>query len=176
MPGQQINGTNFIQVADFIKHKWGQDGWDRFNKNHQEQCRIFFEERMYPFEEYIKYLQTIQEEFKDEEVAYKIGWHRARHLLLGKGKRRTGWEMLSIVAVALHKFNNFGRVEVGRPEEKTIVVRMSELESHPLYCQRMKGFFASLASEGKKGKCEIVQESCVCRGDPACVFHINMLH
>lgn len=171
---QQINGMNFLQVQDFIKHKWGSDGWDTFNRDHQSSCMVFFEERMYPFDAYIDLLSTTIEHFGDQEIPFKIGWHRAKHLLLVKGQKRDGMQVLSRVAAAWHKFNTFGKVDVGKPNENTIVIRISDYFSNPLYCQRMMGFFAALSSGGKKEKCTISEESCVCRGDDACVFHVKM--
>jgi hypothetical protein len=113
---QMISGKNLLQVEDFIKHKWGSDGWEGFFKNQRFDPDSIYEERMYPFEEYIGLMEKVQQEFSEDDIPFKIGWYRARNLLLAKGKRMDGMQILSRVVLAWRKFNNFGRVDVTEDE------------------------------------------------------------
>jgi len=167
---QLISGKNLVQIMDFIKHKWGSDGWERFARNQRFDPDLIYEERMYPFEDYIELLEKVQKEFHEEDIPFKVGWFRARHLLLVKGKKMDGMQLLTRVALAWRKFNSFGNIKVIQGDDRSLTITMSDLRSHPLYCQRMKGFFGALTSDGKMDRCDITEEKCVCRGDDICQF------
>jgi predicted hydrocarbon binding protein len=170
---QMIIGENFLHVKDFIRYRWGTDGLDSYNRD----CRVGFDgilqEKLYPFEDYIDVLERVQEVFEDETLAYKIGWHRARNLLLTKGKGKIGLEIIDKVATAWAKFNNFGDIDVSRLRDNRVIISISNYHSHELYCARTLGFFNGLVFGVKENGFTVVETKCVRDGHDSCVFSIS---
>ncbi len=170
---QKLAGKNFIHVEDFIRHKWGTDGLESFKGQDSYKYDQIFEEKLYPFEDYVEILQNIQTTFQDETAAYQIGLHRARNLLLAKGSGKSGLEILDKVAFAWPKFNNFGEVKIEKHNDDKVSVILSDYESHPLYCERMRGFFTGVVSGALKSTCYVNEVTCVCKGNEVCEHLID---
>ncbi len=172
--GQMVAGKNFLHIEDFIKHKWGTEGLDSFKSRSDIGNDKIFEEKLYPFEDYIEYLESVQNVFEDKTSAYQIGLHRARNLLLAKGIGNYGLEILDKVAIAWPKFNNFGKVDVEHITKTKVSVVLSNYDSHPLYCERMRGFFTGLVSGVMKDTCYVQEVNCVCNGNKVCEYSIEL--
>ena len=117
-------------------------------------------------------LNHVKEMYKDESIAYKIGFHRAKTILITKGIKDHGYEILEDVSTAWHRFNNFGKVSVKKHDEGKVSIMFSGYESHPLYCERTRGFLAGLVSGGPKS-CSVKEINCVLEGKKACEFVIE---
>ncbi|UCG70974.1 MAG: 4-vinyl reductase [Thermoplasmata archaeon] len=170
---QKIAGENFIHVKDFIRYKWGSDGLESYNNQSKIDFENIYEEKLYPFDDYINVLKTVQEVFNDDSLAYKIGWHRARNLLLTRGKGRVGLEIVDKVASAWPRFNNFGDIKVNKQDENSISVLISNYNSHELYCERTLGFFNGLVYGIENKKCSVKEVKCMRDGAKACEFKIE---
>ncbi len=172
MEDQKIVGENFLEIQHYIRHKRGNVGLRTF----QRHCSVNFDEilkgKFYPFEEYTALLNHVKEMYKDESAAYKIGYHRAKTLLLTKGIKDRGYEVLDKVTTAWHRFNRFGEVSVKRHDEGKVSVLVSGYESHPLYCERTRGFLTGLVSAGSV-PCSVKEVGCVLDGEDVCEFLIE---
>lgn len=171
---QKIVGENFTHLEEFVRYKWGQDGLDQFRKVQKENIANFYSEKFYPLEEYIELLEAMQEIFDDENLAFNIGWHRARNLVLAKGRQAQGLEVLQKIVTAWRKFVNFGRISVEQLPDETFSVVISDYFSHPLYCERMRGFFAGLVGDNRMDQRNINKISCVCQGDDRCEYNLRV--
>jgi predicted hydrocarbon binding protein len=174
MEKQMVAGKNLIQVQEFIQYKWGTDGLELFEKESQFRFDGVLEEKLYPFKDYIDMLDNAQKIFSDDTIAYNIGWHRARNLLLAKGTKQYGLEILDKVASAWTRFNNFGELTVKKHDDGKFSVFMTNFQSHPLYCERMRGFFTGLVSSLKNQSCAVKEVNCINDGSDACEFLIEV--
>jgi hypothetical protein len=170
---QKISGINFIHLEDFIKRKWGTNGLEIYREKNGLNYDRIYEERLYPFEEYIQCIKTVQELFDDEAAPYQIGWHRANNLLLTKGIEDIDMEILEKVVSAWPKFNNFGDVSINKESENKILITISEYKSDPLYCERTRGFFAGLVDRASGNGFEVKEVKCVCHGSDHCEYVIE---
>jgi hypothetical protein len=169
---QKIVGENFLEIQHYIRHKRGNVGLRSF----QNQSSFNFDEilkgKFYPFEDYTSLLKHVKDMYKDESIAYKIGFHRAKTILITKGIKDHGYDILDDVTTVWHRFNNFGEVSVKKHEEGKYSVMFSGYESHPLYCERTRGFLTGLVSSGSE-HCSVKEVSCVLDGKKACEFVIE---
>jgi hypothetical protein len=168
-----ISGINFIHLEDFIKRKWGTNGLDIYREKNGLRYDKIYEEKLYPFEEYIKCIKTVQDLFDDKSAPYQVGWHRANNLLLTKGIDELDFEILEKVVAAWPKFNNFGQVTITKDSDGKITIEISEYESDPLYCERNRGFFAGLVDRVSSNGFEVRETKCVCNGCKSCEFVIE---
>lgn len=168
-----VNGKVFIQVEEFIKHKRGQDGLDKFLAEAEFFPSRILEEKEYPFEDYVKALNSVVKVFNDDQIPYKIGWSRAKTLLLAKGRKNYDLEILEKVAAAWGKFNNFGDVSIRHNETGSTSVLIANYESDPIYCLRMQGFFQGLCDIVEKDMCKVTELKCVNNGDEYCEFLVK---
>ena len=170
---QMISGINFIHLEDFIKRKWGTNGLDIY----KEKCKLkdekIYEEKLYPFEIYIECLQIIKDLFEDSAAPFQVGWHRAKNLLLAKGLEEYGLEIFEKIANAWPKFNNFGEVTVSKDSADQLKITITNYESHPLYCERTRGFFAGLLDNATKNGFEVKEVKCICNGSNKCEYIIE---
>jgi predicted hydrocarbon binding protein len=171
---QMISGENFFHIEDFVKYKWGTEGLRSYKEQIELRVDKIYNEKLYPFEDYVECLRIVQNLFKSEALAYEIGWHRARHLLLVRGIDSQGIKVLEKVASSWNRFNNFGKVAVEKHDDNKISVFISDYNSNPLYCERMRGFFSGLVCSDKKKNCNVNEVSCVRKGDKACEFLIEI--
>lgn len=171
---QMVAGKNLLQVQEFIQYKWGTDGLELFEKESQFKFDGVLEEKLYPFNDYIDMLDNAQKIFRDDTIAYNIGWHRARNLLLAKGTKKYGLEILDKVASAWTRFNNFGKLTVKKHDDSKFSVFMSNYQSHPLYCERMCGFFTGLVSSLSNQSCKVKEVNCINSGSESCEFLIEI--
>ncbi len=170
---QLVNGINFLDVKDCIKRKWGTDGLDRFCRSSGFSFDGMNEERDYSFNQYINLIEDLKEEFNDEDIAYKIGYHRSKNLQLVKGMKRTRKEMLEAITKAWPRFNNFASLDLVVHEEDRFSIVMTKYETHPLFCDRMRGFFAGIANYGKMGEFKVEEVKCMNQGHGYCEHFIS---
>jgi predicted hydrocarbon binding protein len=170
---QQINGENFLHLEDFIKYKWGTNGLETYKKESPLKFESVMKDKLYPLKDYILSLEIIQSLFENDNLAFEIGWHRARNLLLAKGKNKQGIELLSKVVIAWNKFNNFGDLTIINSNENEMTLKMSNYTSHELYCLRMQGFFSGIVCMDKNHLEAINKVKCVNNGDDSCEFLIK---
>ena len=174
-PEQQMtSGGTFLHIMNYIIFKFGTNGMNTFNKKNTLNFNNIFQEQLYPLEDYIKVLSDLQDIFNDDNIAYKIGWHRGKTMMLGKGLGRTPEETLEKVVSAWDKFNNFGAVSTKRIGENKISIILSDFQSDPIYCQRMCGFFGGIISGGDADKCRVSETQCMCSGGASCEFLIEL--
>jgi predicted hydrocarbon binding protein len=171
---QKTSGINFIHIREFIGYKWGQDGLDIYNKHGNFKFDDIYEEKLYPFEDYVDILSNVQEIFEDEQFAFKLGWHRGRNILLGINSLDDRLNILSKVMSSWKKFNNFGEVSIKKHDKSSVSVVISNYDSHPIYCERMRGFFSGLICGDLKGSCSVKEKKCVCKGKTDCEFVIEI--
>jgi len=171
---QKTRGINFTHIREFIGYKWGQDGLDIYNKHGNFKFDNIYEDKLYPFEDYVGALSNVQDIFKDDKFAYNLGWHRGRNLLLVNNSLDNRLNILDKVASSWKKFNNFGEVSIKKHDETSVSVVISNYDSHPLYCERMRGFFAGLVCGDLKGSCNVKEKNCVCDGKTDCEFLIQL--
>lgn len=169
-----ISGINFLHLEDFIKRKWGTNGLEIFKQQNNNNGGKIFEEKLYPFEDYIVALKKVKEIFNDEDAPYQIGWHRASNLLLTKGIEQYGIEILEKVVSAWPKFNNFGEVSIEKHSETKIRIIIKEYVSDPIYCERTRGFFAGLLNSVSNDNFDIKEVKCICNGSNFCEYEINL--
>ncbi|MCK5560955.1 MAG: hypothetical protein KAJ51_10195 [Thermoplasmata archaeon] len=50
---------------------------------------------------------------------------------------------------------------------------LSDYESQPLYCERMRGFFTGVVSGALKSTCYVNEVTCVCKGNEVCEHLID---
>lgn len=171
---QLVSGRNLLHIRDFIKHKWGKEGLENFQRETKINFDMIMAERFYPFRDYVEYMEYVKNIFGDEKAAYKIGCHRARNLLLAKGIDKKGLELLKKVAVAWNKFNTFGEISIIEKNHNKFAVVLSEYESHPLYCERTRGFFSGLIKCVLNDTCSVKEVKCVQQGHDSCEFVIEI--
>ena len=169
---QLIIGENFLHLEDYIRFKWGNEGLALYKKKNRFLIKNIYTEKYYLFSDYVESLKLIEELFNDERASFDIGWHRAKNLLLAKGTSATGLEVITKVASAWNKFNNFGSVFVKKNNDGTTSVFIKDYQSSPLYCERMRGFLAGLAGIEKTRREKVRKVNCVCDGNDACEFVI----
>lgn len=168
-----IIGKNFLHVIDYIKHKRGTQGIIALKERSPINLDEILEGKFYPFTDYVKLLRCAGEISEDESIAYKIGWHRARTLLLAKGLKNYGLEILEKIASAWDGFNNFGRVSTKLHDDGGVSLMISDYGSHPAYCERTKGFIAGLMGGSVLKSITIKEVNCVCHGKKTCEFLIK---
>jgi hypothetical protein len=168
-----IIGKNFLHVIDYVKHKRGTQGVLSLKEKYHLNIDEIMEGKFYPFEDYVNLLKCAGEVSEDDSIAYKIGWHRARTLLLAKGLKNYGLEILDRVASAWDGFNNFGRVIIKPHEDEGVSLVISNYGSHPIYCERTRGFIAGLMGSSDMKTVTIKEVNCVCHGMKACEFVIK---
>lgn len=172
---QKVLGENFLQIEDYVKHKRGSDGLDTL----KEGCSYDFDDvlagKFYPFEDYVDLLSSVKDIMKDDSFAYNIGHHRARTLLLTKGIKNYGFDILTKLTSAWRGFNNFGEISVKQhgPRKVTLIIR--NYESHPLFCERMRGFFTGLMADSNMESCTIKEIHCVCKGHKVCEYLFEII-
>jgi predicted hydrocarbon binding protein len=171
---QKISGKNLLHVKDFIKHRWGKEGLEFFETKTKIDFDIILEDKFYPFNDYIKALENVSEIFNDEKVAFKIGCHRARNLILTKGQPKQQLMILKKIATAWDKFNTFGEIEIVEHTPKKFSVVLSNYEGHPLYCDRTRGFFTGLIKCVLTDSCSVKEVKCVQDGHDVCEFLIEI--
>ena len=171
--GQQtISGENFIELREFVQYKWGSDGLDEYTK--EIDLDDIQEMRTYPFSAYIDSIQKLLEMFGDEAVAYEIGFYKGKRIGKSISDIRDRVETLLRIESSWNDDNNFGEVITAKRTEDRTSVIIWRYESHPLYCERMRGFFHGLVSGGRKESCSVDEIRCVCKGGEACEFLITI--
>jgi predicted hydrocarbon binding protein len=171
---QKIVGKNLLHIRDFIKHKWGSEGLEIFQSRSKIDFESIFEDKFYPFKDYVNALENVKNIFNDEKAAYNIGAHRAKHLLLTKGQMMKELQMLKKVTNAWDKFNSFGDIELKEIGERKYSVTLSNYDSHPAYCERTRGFFAGLIRCVLTEGCTVKEVKCVRDGHEHCEFVIDI--
>ncbi len=172
---QLISGKNFQHLEDFVKHKWGSDGLERFRNERPMKVRNILEYRDYPFLDFIKCIESLVTLFGDENAAYEVGEYRGRKMTNKKLKSPIDrLRNISRIEQAWHSFNNFGEVNtaVRTPTRTSIII--SRYHSHPAYCQRTRGFFHGFVSGARKDDCKVTEIRCVNDGAEGCEFLIEV--
>jgi hypothetical protein len=74
-----------------------------------------------------------------------------------------------------HTFQNFGRSDYTRTGDRSGRVRLEGYqEFSPVYCQSGMGYYdQALRMMKAPGPIRVVETSCQCLGDPACVFELS---
>ncbi len=171
---QMIIGDIILHMEEFIKHKWGNRGLESYKEQGNFSFEKITKDRLYPLKDYIDLLKNVQQIFNDDTIAFEIGRHRARHLLLTKGIRTQGFEVLDKVASSWYRFNSFGEISINKHDMRKVSVFISNYESDPLYCERTRGFFTGLICGVKETPCTVKEVKCVCDGQKACEFIIEV--
>ena len=169
---QLIIGENFLHLEEYVRYKWGIEGLELYRSKNRFLIKNILTEKYYLFSDYVESLRLIEDLFKDERASFDIGWHRAKHLLLAKGSSATGLEVITKVASAWNKFNNFGTVFVKENDDGTASVFVRDYMSAPQYCERMRGFLTGLAGIEKTNQDKVKKVNCVCDGNDSCEFVI----
>jgi predicted hydrocarbon binding protein len=170
---QLVIGENFLQVLDYIQFRHGIQGLTYLGTLCDLDLEDFREEKFYPFEDFLALLTSVLRMSNDYQITYKIGLHRAKNLVLVKGLKNQGPDVLDKVAKAWRRFNNFGEVSINKHDDGKIIFSISNYKSHPLYCKRLLGFLTGLLKNGNKGSYNVKEINCVCHGEKACEFEIE---
>ncbi len=170
---QLVIGENFLQVLDYIQFRHGTRGLAYLRTLCDIDFENILEEKFYPFEDYLALLTGVLRMSNDYQITYKIGLHRAKNLVLVKGLKSKGPDILEKVADAWHRFNNFGDVSIVKHDDGKITFSISNYESHPLYCKRVLGFLTGLLKNGNRSSFRVKEVNCVCHGKEACEFVIE---
>ena len=118
---QKINGENILHLEEFVKYKWGSNGLEEYRKESPFKFKEILKDRLYPLTTYILSLEILQSHFNNDRIAFEIGWHRARNLLLARGKSKQGLELLKKIVFAWNKLNNFGNLTTTETRENSTV-------------------------------------------------------
>jgi hypothetical protein len=176
MPKQmQITGENIIHAIEFYKRKRGTDGLVELSGELDFDVNNIFEERWYPIEMYTKLLENFDNKFDytDYSVSFRIGFDRSRRigLLNNGGGNIDPRKMFKKIKENWWRFNNFGKVEYRELAENHVNIYLCESIEHPLYCERMRGFFAGILREVCRQKePRIKKTNCLSCGDKYCKF------
>jgi len=170
---QMLNGENILHIEEFVKYKWGTEGLEDYRRESPFKFKDILKDKKYPLTTYILTLEILKSHFNNDNIAFEIGWHRARNMQLVKGKDKSGVEHLKKISTAWNKFNNFAELTITTINENKYSLKMSNYKSHPLYCERMLGFFSGLVCPDKKHLDAINKVKCVNDGDEFCEYIIK---
>jgi hypothetical protein len=113
-----------------------------------------------------------------EQTYGELGRHSANVNLLNvyKGFVSTEPHRFFERSTLLHdRFQNFGKASYQKVNERAGKIRMEGYTCYsPVYCATAKGYFdEALRLMHAPGPISVVESSCICAGQPACVFDLS---
>lgn len=171
----RIQGGTILHTFNYVKRKKGREGLEQVVAQLDYKPSDIYPERWYPIEKHLKLLEIVDRDFdyKDYPVCSRIGFNRAKEMgfLKGSGKKIEPIVIFEKVRDKWSRFSDFGRIELRNVDEGQVDIYLCKCPSHPLYCQRMEGFFMGILVEvcGVKNP-EVKQVKCASDGDKHCVF------
>lgn len=176
---KQITGENIIHAVNFYKLKRGIDGVNALSSELSFDINNLYEERWYPIEMYTQLLENLDKklEYNDYSASFRIGFDRSKRIgilnnnTIGQIDPR---KVFKKIQSNWWRFNNFGKVELREIKENHVNIYICENIDHPLYCERMRGFFAGILRDVCKQEDPKVKKSkCMSKGDNHCKFELT---
>lgn len=171
----RIQGDTILHSFRYIKRKKGRKGLEHVAAQLDYKPSDIFPERWYPIEKHLKLLEVVDRDFdyKDYSVCSRIGYNRVKEMGFLKGSRKPIEPMAVFEKVRdrWSRFSDFGRIELRNVDNGQVDIYLCKCPSHPLYCQRMGGFFMGILVEVSKVNVANMKEvKCASDGDEYCMF------
>jgi hypothetical protein len=171
----RIQGDSILHSFRYIQRKKGMKGLEQVVSQLDYKPEDIYPERWYPVDMHLRLLEIADKSFdyKDYPVCSRMGFNRAKEMgfLKSPGKRMDPIEIFERVRDKWLRFSDFGRIELRNVEEGQADIYLCKCPSHPLYCQRMEGFFTGILLEVcKVNEAEVKQIKCASDGEEYCKF------
>jgi hypothetical protein len=171
----RIQGDTILHSFKYVKRKKGRKGLEQVISQLGYKPSDIYPERWYPIEKHLKLLEIIDRNFdyKDFPVCSRIGFNRAKDMgvLRGAGKKTEPMVVFEKVRDRWGRFSDFGKIELRNIDKGQVDIYLCKCPHHPLYCQRMEGFFTGiLLAVCKLKEAEVKQVKCASDGDKYCKF------
>jgi hypothetical protein len=171
----RIQGDSILHTFDYIKRKKGIKGLEELITESKINPKDVYPERWYPVEQHLRLLELVDKKFhyNDYPVVSRIGFNRAKHIgFLNSPFQKVEPEAIfKQVKDRWSRFSDFGRIELRNIGEHQADIYICNGPSHPLYCQRMQGFFMGiLLTVCKVKNADVEHIKCKSSGNKYCKF------
>lgn len=171
----RIQGDTILHSFNYVKRKKGRRGLEMVVKELGYSPEDIYPGRWYPVEKHLKLMEVLDRNFKynDYPICSRLGFNRAKGIgFLGGHHQKTDPHVIfGKVKEKWARFSDFGRIELRNMEEGHVDIYLCKCPSHPLYCQRMQGFFMGILLEVCRVDEAYVEEvKCTSRNNNYCKF------